>query len=546
MNRQDAGSSGRRDANRQDAGSSGRREVNRQDAVDRPDASRYEGHDLSRAGRADGGRPALGEGWERLDRRTVGAGLSYVIGPAIPAVAVVAIAGPSLRTVVPLLTLLAVLVGAGVLVSIRYATTRYRIAGDRFELRSGLLFRRHRSIPRDRVRAVDLTAGPAHRLLGLAVVRVDAGEQQAGLRLDALASARAERLRALLLDKRGTAPPESTLATWRPGWIGFALLSSWTPLIGLAPFGAFFRVLEIFGVEPGEVGFLRDLWGEATASPVLVAVLAVLAVAVIGLAGAVGLYVEVWWRFSLSREPDGTYRVRRGLISTRSLSLEEARLRGLEMAEPVPLRWGGGARLRALVAGVDPDDDEERTSATLLPPAPRVTALRVAAQVLGGPALTVSLRPHPRAALRLRLFRAVWPLALVTPPLAWLGVWLSWIPDAVWVIAPASLLVTLPLAVDAYRSLGHGLAGPYLVTRHGAARRRTVALRKDGVIGWVVGRSPTQRRRGLMTLTAATAAGAHRVKDVGVGEGVGFAEEAVPGLLAPFLVSNSPSASVSR
>ncbi|MEU7897109.1 PH domain-containing protein [Nonomuraea sp. NPDC049152] len=515
------------------------------------EADRAEGRDVSHAGRDDVGRPnggrsgRGGEGWERLDGRTVGTGLSYVIGPAIPAVAVVAIAGPSSRTVIPLLALLAVLIGVGVLVSLRYATTRYRITDDRVESRSGLLFRRHRSIPRDRVRAVDLTAGPAHRLLGLAVVRIDAGEQQAGLRLDAIARVRAERLRLLLLDKGNAAPAESTLAALRPGWIWFALLSSWTPLIGFAPFGAFFRVLEIFGVEPAEVGFLREAWGEVSvASPVLVAVLAILTVTVIGLVGALALYVEVWWRFSLSREPGGTYRVRRGLISTRSLSLEESRLRGVEMAEPVPLRWGGGARLRALVAGVDPDDDEERTSAALLPPAPRVTALRVAAQVLGGPALTASLRPHPRAALRLRLFRAVWPLALVAPLLAWLGLWLSWVPDWVWVIAPASVLVTLPLAVDAYRNLGHGLAGPYLVTRHGAARRRTVALRRDGIIGWVIGRSPAQRRRGLMTLTAATAAGAHRVRDVGVGDGVGFAEQAVPGLLAPFLGSASPSTPV--
>ncbi|MFE3447384.1 PH domain-containing protein [Nonomuraea sp. NPDC059194] len=476
--------------------------------------------------------------WGRLDGRTVVTGVSYVTGPVIAAGAVVAVAGPTLRTVIPLLALLAVLAGTAVLFSLRYATTRYRITDDRVELRSGLLFRRHRSIPRDRVRAVDLTAGPAHRLLGLAVVRIDAGEQQAGLRLDAISRSRAESVRALLL---AGSTAESTLAALRPGWIGFALLSSWTPLIGLAPFGAFFRVLDIFGVEPAEVGFLREAWGEVSAAPpLLVAVLAVLIVAVIGLVGALALYVEVWWRFSLSREPGGAYRVRRGLLATRSLSLEAGRLRGVELAEPIPLRWGGGARLRALVAGVDPDDDEERTSTALLPPAPRATALRVATQVLGGPALAVPLRPHPRQALRLRLFRAVWPLALAVPALAGLGWWLSWVPDALWMIAAAGVLITLPLAVDAYRNLGHGLAGPYLVTRYGAARRRTVASRRDGVIGWVIGRSPAQRRRGLMTLAAATAAGTHRMKDVGVGEGVAFAEEAVPGLLAPFLV-HAPS-----
>ncbi|MGW4473775.1 PH domain-containing protein [Nonomuraea sp. NPDC004354] len=512
-----------------------RRETTGHDMVGRD----ITGRDVT--GRGAEGRDVSG-GWERLDRRTVGTGLGWVIGPAIPATAVVALAGPSPRTVIPLLALLAVFAGIAVLVTLRYATTRFRVSDERVELRAGLLFRRHRSIPRDRVRSVDLTAGPAHRLFGLAVVRVDAGEQQAGLRLDAIAGPRAEHLRRLLLGGGTAAQRDNTLAALRPRWIGFALLSSWTPLIGLAPFGAFFRVLDIFGVEPAEVGFLRDAWAAASAtSPALLVVAAVVTVTVIGLVGALALYVEVWWRFRLSRESDGAYRVRRGLLTTRSLSLEESRLRGVELVEPVPLRWGGGARLRALVAGMKPDDSEERTSAALLPPAPRVTALRVAAQVLGGPALEVPLRPHPRAALRRRLLRAVWPLVPAALALAGLGAWLSWVPGALWLFAPACALVTVPLAVGAYRSLGHGLAGPYLVTRYGAALRRTVALRRDGVIGWTFGTSPAQRRRGLMTLTAATAAGAYRVKDVGVGEGVVFAEEAVPGLLAPFLVSSASS-----
>ncbi|MFB9724583.1 PH domain-containing protein [Planobispora longispora] len=480
-----------------------------------------------------GGRPD--DGWERLDARTVGVGLSWLIGPSIPATAAVVTVGPSARTVIPLATLLVVLAGIAAQGVLRHATTRYRVTDERVEIRSGLLFRRHRSVPRDRVRSVDATAGPVHRLLGVTAVRIGAGEREAGLRLDAVSRARAERLR-LLSGRESATPADTALVTVSPAWIGFALLSSWTPLIGLAPFGAFFRALEIFGVEPAEVGFLRDAWEAATRlPPVAVAGFAVGTVLAIGLLGALLLHTEVWWRFRLTREADGAYRVRRGLLTTRSSSLQESRVRGVEVAEPLPLRWGGGARLNALVAGVDPDDREERTSAALLPPAPRRAALRVAEQVLGAPVLETPLRPHPRAALRLRVSRVVWGAALPAAPLAGLGLWVGWIPDALWLLAPACLLVTLPLAAGAYRSLGHGVSGRYLITRHGAARRRTTALRRDAVIGWTVSRSPAQRRRDLMTLTAATSAGTHRVKDVGVGQGLAFAEEAVPGLLAPFV-----------
>ncbi|MFI6506234.1 PH domain-containing protein [Streptosporangium sp. NPDC050855] len=476
------------------------------------------------------------DAWERLDARTVAVGLSWLAGPSIPATVAVVTLGATPRTVIPLAVLLLVLAGIASLGVLRHATTRYRITGERLEHRSGLVFRRDRSIPRDRVRTVDVTAQPVHRLFGVAVVRVGVGEQEADLRLDAVSRARAERLR-LLLGPEGGTPADSETVTARPAWVGYALLSGWTPLIGLAPFGALFRALEILGLQPAEVGLLREAWSTASrfswpvvAGTVLAAVLA------IGFAGALLLHVEVWWRFRLTRGTDGTYRIRRGLLGTRSLSLQDGRLRGVRLAEPLPLRWGGGARLSALVAGVNPDDSEERTSAALLPPAPRQAALRVAARVLGAPVLATRLRRHPRAALRLRLSRAVWAVALPAVPLAWLGTWASRLPDGLWLLAPACLPVTLLLAADAYRGLGHGMSGGYLLTRHGAIARRTTALRTDAVIGWTVGRSPAQRRRGLMTLTAATSAGTHRIKDVGVGQGLTFAEEAVPGLLAPFTV----------
>ncbi|NUT94852.1 MAG: PH domain-containing protein, partial [Saccharothrix sp.] len=56
----------------------------------------------------------------------------------------------------------------------------------------------------------------------------------------------------------------------------------------------------------------------------------------------------------------------------------------------------------------------------------------------------------------------------------------------------------------------------------GTFARRTVVLRRAGVIGWQVSQSPFQRRAGLATLTLATAAGVHayRVHDVLVADAV--------------------------
>src|SRR5690348_6501970 len=60
-------------------------------------------------------------------------------------------------------------VGLGVL---RYFTTGYRITSGRIELRRGLFNRSVLTTPLDRVRTVDITAPPVHRLLGLSSVRI--------------------------------------------------------------------------------------------------------------------------------------------------------------------------------------------------------------------------------------------------------------------------------------------------------------------------------------------------------------------------------------
>lgn len=487
-----------------------------------------------------GGVGAGGE-WMRLDPRMPWLSLSWVIGPLAPIAVTALVARDRLnpQTVITLGSILATGAVITVIGLLRYITTRYRVTGDRVELRSGLLFRRHRSVPRDRVRSVDLTAGPMHRVFGLATVKVGTGQNDAekGFALDGVSRAGALLLRRSLLGR--TAPADSVIAELRPAWIRYALLSSWALPIGLAPFGLFFRVLDIFGISPAEVGFLGELWAAVMAThPVVVLAAAVGVVLAIGLSGALLLYVESWWNFGLTREPDHTFLVRRGLLTTRSLSLEERRLHGVEVAEPLPLRWGGGARLNAVATGLGEDD-----STALLPPAPRAEAHRSAAAVLAedaSPALA-ALAAHPRAALRRRVVHAIWPPLVLGLLSAGLAAWLSWVPGLLWLAGPALLPAGLLLARDAYRNLGHGLRGPYLVTRYGTARRRTVVLRRTAIIGWTVSRSPFQRRSGLLTLAATTAAGkgSYKVRDVSVTRGLVFAEESVPGLLAPFLRRSS-------
>ncbi|NEC21763.1 PH domain-containing protein, partial [Streptomyces parvus] len=78
------------------------------------------------------------------------------------------------------------------------AFTRYRITASHVELRTGVLVRVRRSIQRDRIRSVDIEAKPRHRLAGLRVVKIGAGQQAAAgdsaLSLDAVDTAAARAL----------------------------------------------------------------------------------------------------------------------------------------------------------------------------------------------------------------------------------------------------------------------------------------------------------------------------------------------------------------
>jgi putative membrane protein len=93
------------------------------------------------------------------------------------------------------------------------------------------------------------------------------------------------------------------------------------------------------------------------------------------------------------------------------------------------------------------------------------------------------------------------------------------------------------MAEDRYRSLGHEVIDGYLVVRRGSLVRRRVALERDGIIGWHLRRSFFQRRSGLVTVTATTAAGRQRYElpDVRLDESAGLVDLATPDLLTPFL-----------
>jgi len=497
--------------------------------------------------------PEPADGWRRLDRRTIVVTAIVMLGVAVAAGVPTAV---GLARAVPVGTALAwVLPGAAFVVAagtvaelLHWRTTRYRLGPDRVELRTGVLVRKRRSLQRDRVRTVDVTADPLLRVFGLAAVRIGTGEQtdDGTVQLRPLTRADADDLRAALLDRVPVDPAaDGRLAELDPGWIRYAPLSFVAPALGAAAFGGALNVAEWFGAQAGLVGWAIGLLADV---PVLGAIALLVGVGLlVGVVGALGLFVETWWGYRLDREAGGTLRVRRGLLTTRSISVEEARLRGVDVVEPLGNRLAGAARVDAVATGLATGSSSSSGEAnkaqhnTLLPAAPCAVAHRVAADVLRepvSPTVAARLVGHPVTARGRRLRWALVGVALVELPLVVLGALLTDVLlHIAWISAVVALPVAVALALDAYRNLGHGRTGDYLVVRSGSVRRSTVALQCRGIIGWTVQQSVFQRRAGLATVLATTAAGAgaYAIRDVGTGTGLDVADAAVPDLLGPFL-----------
>jgi putative membrane protein len=333
------------------------------------------------------------------------------------------------------------------------------------------------------------------------------------------------------------APGETVLARVPPEWVRYAPFTL-TGLVTVGVIAGFAgRTVNEAHLDPRRIGplsALLDRW-EHAALPVEIAAFLVALMIAATIASTIG-YVLAFFRFQVTRNTAGTLHITRGLITTRAITIEERRLRGVEVSEPLLLRAVRGARCLAITTGLRVGRGAERGGSLLLPPGPRTEAQRVAALVLGRSApLTGPLVAHGPRATRRRFTRAVGVAALIVAGCLALTRF-GGLPSWVWRLSLVTLPVAALLAWDRARSLGHALSERTLVSRRGSLVRRRSALSCDGIIGWNVHRSFFQRRAGLATLVATTAAGRQRieVQDVPLAEALRLADEALPGLLTPF------------
>lgn len=283
---------------------------------------------------------------------------------------------------------------------VNWLNTGYHVVGRELRISDGLLWRRHRAIPLERLQSVELRRPLLAQLTGLAELRLEVvggHKTEAPLAYLTVRDAAALRERLLALAGRTPAPAQPTAvpALERPlirvANRDLVISQLLTPQAFLLPVGVAFVITQ-FALAP--------TWTFIGIASTITAMAGVL------LQPARRVLQD--WDFRLAGDPGGRLLVRYGLLETRSQVVPLNRVQSVSLTWPLLWRAQRWLHARLDIAGfAGREGRDEKRSDRLLPVGDFATARYLVAEVLPGVDLaTLATSPPPR--------RARWrhPLAL--------------------------------------------------------------------------------------------------------------------------------------
>ena len=404
---------------------------------------------------------------------------------------------------------------------------RYEVTSGELRVRSGVLARRERYIPLERIQAVDVSETPLQRVFGVVGVKVETaagGAAQSDVVLPAVARAEADLLRERLAARRpdaATIPVPETAAGQdhppAPRAGGGALIRALSPTELLVAGATSGRVGPALAVIFGAYQLVDDVvpdwfWERVAMSAPGFSLRGLFTLVIIVGVGAwllaVISTVLTYGGFELRRDED-RLQVSYGLLDRRRSTIPVARIQAVTVTEGLLRQPLGLAALRVESAGYGKDTAE---SGVLFPLLPRAAVPDLLARAcpdfaadLGG----TTLAPLPARARRRYLLgngatKLVWLAIVLTAAAAAAPVAPWW-----WGLAPLPLVPVAALyGLCCFRDTGWALddADRFVVRARAIARATTVIPRRR-LQRREVKRGPLQRRTRLATLRAAVASG---------------------------------------
>jgi putative membrane protein len=369
-----------------------------------------------------------------------------------------------------LLLVLALAAGAVVIAVVAWLNTGYHIVGRELRIQEGLLRRRNRAIPLERLQSVEVVRPLLAQLAGLAELRLEVvggGKTEAPLAYLSVRDAAALRERLLSLAGHPTTTP------------GYAHPATAAPTLGAAP-AAVPPERPLWAVLNSDLLISQLLTPQAFLLPFGVAFVIIQFAtngswSFIGIASTVTAMAGVLlqpirrvlqdWNFRLARDHEGRLAVRYGLLETRNQTVPLHRVQSLGATWPLLWRGKSWLHLRLDIAGTaEPQSGNKLPSNRLLPVGDFETARALIWEVLPGVDMaTLAVSPPPERA------RWLHPIAL--------------------------------------RSIGAGLTDRVFVSRWGLLTRELTIVPYARIQSVRVVQGPWQRRLRLATVYADTAGG---------------------------------------
>jgi putative membrane protein len=371
-------------------------------------------------------------------------------------------------------------VGVVIFSVIGWLNTGYHVVGRELRIQDGLLWRRNRAIPLDRLQAVELRRPLLAQLTGLAELRLEVvggGKTEAPLAYLTVREAAALRERLLALAGRTpgaaeaaagpAAAPSLARPLFRVSNRDLLISQLLTPQAFLLPIGIAFVIMQFV---------LEGSWTFVGIASTITAMAGVLLQPI--------RRVLQDWSFRLAHDADGRLAVRYGLLETRSQVVPLNRVQSIGVTWPLLWRARGWLHMRLDIAGyAGPQSSDDKRSDRLLPVGDLAAARALVWAVLPGVDL---------AALD------------TTPP-------------------PARARWLHPFT---RKTLGAGLTAEVFVSRSGLLTRELTMVPYARLQSVRVLRGPLQRLLGLATVYADTAGGRSGVaRDRDVAEAWRLAEQ---------------------
>jgi putative membrane protein len=400
-------------------------------------------------------------------------------------------------------TLVLVVLGVGAVAIWETAYVRrytYQVTADTFDIQSGVVSRREREIPFERIQNVDIAQNVVQRALGIAEVRLETAGGGGGseARLRYVTRQEATRLQELISERKRSGTERDPDAT---GDVLFELGREELTVLGLT--SANFRLFGLVVVGLSVLGSGAAQQAQVASPRASILLLLGPAAAVLGLVALwllSGLQAVLrYYGFRLLRRDD-ELRYERGLLQRYNGTIPLSKVQTLMIRENILARTAGYASLAVETAGYAPGQDGNSVeSAVPIAKRDRVVALTNTIESVGDPAFK---RPPKRARTRY-LVRYT---AVVVVLLGLLGAAnLVWGLPPYWYLAGLLWLFVPPAAHLKWSHIGYYHDEDHIVTRSGFWTRRTTIVPYYRIQTVSDSQTVFQRRRDLGTLTVDTA-----------------------------------------